>query len=167
MPENEEATPPIWVRGAAAAPWPRTIKSVASSFFHMQFSLPSRRGLGPRPPKARFPRLEGQIDRIWGTPPESKGASSAKPPKKPNHAPLLPKTSGCREPKKTTQKQLKWPRRDSNPGRGRSTPRPFFARPKPHHPSMRLGEVEHSKVSYLCQSPGKSGILAPLSRVHS
>ena len=105
----------------------------------MQFSLPSRRGLGPRPPKARFPRLEGQIDRIWGTPPESKGASSAKPPKKPNHAPLLPKTSGCREPKKTTQKQLKWPRRDSNPGRGRSTPRPFFARPKPHHPSMRLG----------------------------
>ena len=124
----------------------------------MQFSLPSRRGLGPRPPKARFPRLEGQIDRIWGTPPESKGASSAKPPKKPNHAPLLPKTSGCREPKKTTQKQLKWPRRDSNPGRGRSTPRPFFARPKPHHPSMRLGGRALESVLFM----PKSEDLAPL-----
>ena len=68
---------------------------------------------------------------------------------------------GWREQKK----QLKCARRDSNPGRGRSRGRPFFARPKPHHPTMRLGEVEHSKVSYLCQSPGENGILAPLSRV--
>ena len=70
---------------------------------------------------------------------------------------------GWREQKK----QLKCARRDSNPGRGRSRGRPFFARPKPHHPTMRLGEVEHSKVSYLCQSPGENGILAPLSRVYS
>ena len=105
----------------------------------MRFSLPAARGLVSRAPNGRWTRLEGQTAVKWGVPPESKGAPSAKPPKKPNHAPLLPKTSGCREPKKTTQKQLKWPRRDSNPGRGRSTPRPFFARPKPHHPSMRLG----------------------------
>ena len=54
---------------------------------------------------------------------------------------------GWREQKK----QLKCARRDSNPGRGRSRGRPFFARPKPHHPTMELGEVEHSKVSYLYQ----------------
>ena len=59
---------------------------------------------------------------------------------------------GWREQKK----QLKCARRDSNPGRGRSRGRPFFARPKPHHPTMRLGEVEHSKVSYLYQKMRRS-----------
>ena len=72
----------------------------------------------------------------------------------------------CQKPQAAAS-QKKRRKSDSNAHAGARTrvSRRFFARPKPHHPTMRLGEVGHSKVSYLCQSPGKYGILAPLSRV--
>jgi len=152
------------VRGAAAAPWPRTIKSAGSSLSICGFRYRGLEGScrGPQRPVshvlgAKVAALKVSNPNPKGRPVQSRQKKEPRATKKRTHR----SGPGWREQKK----QLKCARRDSNPGRGRSRGRPFFARPKPHHPTMELGEVSHSKVSYLCQSPGKNGILAPPARV--
>ena len=74
-----------------------------------------------------------------GCPTRIQRGAQCKAAKKKSHAPQKNARTAAAQAGARQKKQLKCARRDSNPGRGRSRGRPFFARPKPHHPSMRLG----------------------------
>ena len=146
MPKSEDLAPLVWVRGAAPAPWPRTIKSAGSSLSICGFRYLSLEGsyLGPQ-------MAVGPVSRAK---PPSNGVSHPNPKGRPVQNRQRNRTTRhfCQKPQAAAS-QKKRRKSDSNAHAGARTrvSRRFFARPKPHHPTMRLGEVLHSKVSYLCQ----------------